>query len=179
MIEVMFTSSKKSNAPAFDVTVLKPFLGKTKVRNNDQVTLKVVNGAGSIAEFDFTVKGNTAIANGWNAAVFGAPSANNPISLGVCEVKHQSSPTPLELLTRLISSRTASFKSQKTSRSNTVSKTKSTVTSTTTSSRAIKKPTKTAIVRALKNNNGNQTATAYEFNVSRRTLGRWLDSYNL
>lgn len=174
MIDVLFTSSKTQHNPAVAISSLKPLLGKTKVRRNDLIILKVVNGAGSIAEFDFTVKGDSAIANGWNPAVFGAPTATAPISLGVCEVKHAPI-SAFQLLTRLLSYKS---KSTKTSRSNTVSKTKS-ATNTTTSSRAIKKPTKTAIVRALKNNNGNRTATAYEFNVSPRTLGRWLDSYSI
>ncbi len=141
------------------------------MRRNDVITLKVVNGAGSIAEFDFTVKGDSAIANGWNPAIFGAPTAAAPISLGVCEVKHEPT-SALKLLTRFIS-----YKNTKTSRSNTVSKTKSATK--TTSSRTISKPAKGVIVRALKKNKGNQTATAAEFAVSPRTLGRWLNAYSL
>lgn len=167
MIRVNFKANRSNKTPVVSLKSLKPFLGSTQLKKNDTLQVKVVNDAGFIGQFDFVVTSNdTAVANGWNSTMFGSPTSSSPISLGICEVKH---------LTNVVS---LLHSAAGNSRSTKVSKTASTKTRRSAGTR-YDRPNKTALVKALKRQNGNKTATARDFFVSPRTLGRWLESYGI
>lgn len=167
MITVKFKSSQGYSTPVVSLKSLKPFIGSTRLKKNDTLQVKVVNEAGLIGQFDFVVASkDAAVADGWNSTMFGSPTSNSPISLGICEVKHLNS------VVSLLHSAAGNSRSTK------VSKTASTKTSRSAGTR-YDRPNKTALVKALKRQNGNKTATARDFFVSPRTLGRWLESYGI